>query len=45
MRTRITELFGIAHPIVQGGMHYAEAEQIIRGRLAGLLDIQRSGAA
>ncbi|MFC1706229.1 NAD(P)H-dependent flavin oxidoreductase [Planctomycetota bacterium] len=22
MKTRITELFGIAHPIVQGGMHY-----------------------
>src|SRR5215470_18032457 len=22
MRTRITELFGIEHPIVQGGMHY-----------------------
>lgn len=22
MRTRITDLFGIAHPIIQGGMHY-----------------------
>jgi len=22
MRTRITELFGIQHPIIQGGMHY-----------------------
>ena len=22
MKTRITELFGIEHPIVQGGMHY-----------------------
>src|SRR5258705_5136382 len=22
MRTRITELFGIKHPIIQGGMHY-----------------------
>src|SRR3546814_18173459 len=22
MRTRITELFGIDHPIIQGGMHY-----------------------
>ena len=22
MRTRITELFGIHHPIIQGGMHY-----------------------
>jgi nitronate monooxygenase len=22
MKTRITELFGIQHPIIQGGMHY-----------------------
>ena len=22
MQTRITELFGIRHPIIQGGMHY-----------------------
>src|SRR5208283_1871622 len=22
MRTRITEIFGIKHPIIQGGMHY-----------------------
>ncbi len=22
MKTRITELFGIEHPIMQGGMHY-----------------------
>jgi len=22
MRTKITELFGIKHPIVQGGMHF-----------------------
>ena len=22
MRTRITELFGIEHPIIQGGMHF-----------------------
>ena len=22
MKTRITELFGIKHPIIQGGMHY-----------------------
>ena len=22
MKTRITELLGIAHPIIQGGMHY-----------------------
>jgi NAD(P)H-dependent flavin oxidoreductase YrpB (nitropropane dioxygenase family) len=22
LRTRITELFGIEHPIVQGGMHH-----------------------
>ncbi|MDP6186057.1 MAG: hypothetical protein QF863_02415 [Pseudomonadales bacterium] len=24
MKTRITELFGIEHPVIQGGMHYAE---------------------
>ena len=22
MRTRITELFGIEHPVIQGGMHF-----------------------
>ena len=22
MKTRITEMFGIEHPIIQGGMHY-----------------------
>ena len=22
MKTRITEMFGIKHPIIQGGMHY-----------------------
>ena len=22
MKTQITELFGIEHPIIQGGMHY-----------------------
>jgi nitronate monooxygenase len=22
MKTRVTELFGIEHPIIQGGMHY-----------------------
>ena len=22
MKTRITELFGIEHPIIQGGMHH-----------------------
>ena len=22
MKTRITELFGIEHPIIQGGMHF-----------------------
>ena len=22
MKTRITELFGVEHPIMQGGMHY-----------------------
>ncbi|WHZ13085.1 MAG: putative oxidoreductase, nitronate monooxygenase family [Burkholderiaceae bacterium] len=28
MKTRITELFGIAHPIVQGGMHYVGFAQL-----------------
>jgi len=28
MRTRITELFGIEHPIVQGGMHYVGFAQM-----------------
>ena len=22
MKTRITEMFGIEHPVIQGGMHY-----------------------
>ncbi|MEL6365024.1 MAG: nitronate monooxygenase, partial [Pseudomonadota bacterium] len=22
MKTRITEMFGVQHPIIQGGMHY-----------------------
>jgi nitronate monooxygenase len=28
MRTRITELFGIKHPIIQGGMHYVGFAQL-----------------
>lgn len=28
MKTRITELFGLAHPIVQGGMHYVGLAQL-----------------
>ena len=39
MKTAITELFSIRHPIIQGGMHYVGfAERLIRGRLAGFLD-------
>ncbi|MGD2046224.1 MAG: nitronate monooxygenase family protein [Gemmatimonadota bacterium] len=29
MRTRITELFGIEHPIVQGGMHYVGYAELV----------------
>jgi len=28
MKTRITELFGIEHPIIQGGMHYVGFAQL-----------------
>ncbi len=28
MRTRITELFGIQHPIIQGGMHYVSFAEL-----------------
>lgn len=28
MRTRITELFGIEHPIIQGGMHYVSFAEL-----------------
>jgi len=27
MKTRITELLGIEHPIIQGGMHHVRASQ------------------
>lgn len=27
IKTRITEFFGIEHPIVQGGMHYVGAQK------------------
>jgi NADH:quinone reductase (non-electrogenic) len=47
MKTRITELLGIQHPIIQGGMHYvgfAEMAAAVSnagglgiGRLAGML--------
>ena len=34
MKTRITELFGIEHPIIQGGMHHVGlAEPEIQSRL------------
>ena len=29
MRTRITELFGIEHPIIQGGMHYVGYAELV----------------
>jgi nitronate monooxygenase len=28
MKTRITELFGIQHPIIQGGMHYVDFAEL-----------------
>jgi len=28
MKTRITELFGIEHPIIQGGIHYVGFAQL-----------------
>ena len=28
MKTRITELFGIEHPVIQGGMHYVGFAEI-----------------
>ena len=34
MRTAITEMLGIKHPIIQGGMHYVGfAEQIGRAHV------------
>jgi len=29
MRTRITEMFGIEHPIIQGGMHYVGRAELV----------------
>ena len=31
MKTRITELFGIEHPIIQGGMHYVGFAEMAAG--------------
>ena len=31
MKTRITELFGIEHPIIQGGMHYVGFAEMALG--------------
>ena len=51
MKTRITDLFGIVHPIVQGGMHYVgRAELAAAVSNAGGLGIltaltQRTSAA
>src|ERR1051325_1527977 len=40
MKTRITELFGIEHPIIQGGMHFVGfAEMAAAGSKAGGLGI------
>ncbi len=39
MRTRITELFGIRHPIIQGGMHLGYAEMAAAVSNAGGLGI------
>ena len=42
MKTRITELFGIEHPVIQGGMHYvglAEmANAVVFGEFTGLIE-------
>ena len=38
MKTRITELFGIRHPIIQGGMHYV-------GRAELASDVSNAGAS
>ena len=32
MKTRITELFGIQHPIVQGGMHFVGLAEMAADR-------------
>ncbi|MFK4384694.1 NAD(P)H-dependent flavin oxidoreductase YrpB (nitropropane dioxygenase family) [Bradyrhizobium sp. USDA 3397] len=32
MKTAITELFGIEHPIIQGGMHYVGFAEQLRCR-------------
>lgn len=29
MKTRITELFGIEHPIIQGGMHHVGYAELV----------------
>ena len=29
MKTQITELFGIEHPIIQGGMHYVGLQNLL----------------
>lgn len=31
MKTRITEMFGIEHPIIQGGMHFVGFERVAHG--------------
>ena len=33
MKTRITEMFGIEHPIIQGGMHYVGFAELAEGMM------------
>ena len=35
MKTKITELFGIEHPIIQGGMHHVGFAELAAGLNAG----------
>ena len=37
MKTRITDLFGIEHPIIQGGMHYVSKQ------LSGMAQAKQAG--
>ena len=51
MKTAITEMFGIEHPIIQGGMHYVGFAELAAavsnagglGIKARLLELERSG--
>ena len=39
MKTRITELFGIQHPIIQGGMHYVGYAELVAAVSLSLIHI------